>query len=372
MNKSHFSENLYNIAKSNLNLKDIQVDYFSWGRDARHVTDDSEDIKYNNATKNFLTKQLYNLKQIVKFQINSKNLSAKKLGEKFSNFESSYNLMSDNFSKKLFCEILLSRYLGENKVKLSSFTSNFIEHYEKCSESLINSTDYLNVYKWILKKIKPKNTDIQIYTAPTILNLIETGRCYSYEKDKNKISVLPGDIVIDCGVGWGDTTTYLSSIANNNKNGRLYAFDILQESFDALDQQLTLNSGVNNITKVHHAVTDCDDKIFYTTDPGPDAKIVDYETPYKVVSITLDTFIKKNNIPTVNFIKMDIEGAERDALKGAENIIRKYKPRLAISVYHLDDDFEVIPRLINSIRDDYEFYIDCTTGFGGETILFCK
>jgi hypothetical protein len=69
---------------------------------------------------------------------------------------------------------------------------------------------------------------------------------------------------------------------------------------------------------------------------------------------------------------MDIEGAEIPALNGARNTIKKFKPKLAISVYHQWDDLREIPKLIHDIRDDYEFYLDCTTGFGGEAVLYCR
>lgn len=60
------------------------------------------------------------------------------------------------------------------------------------------------------------------------------------------------------------------------------------------------------------------------------------------------------------------------ALIGATGTIKMFKPKLAISVYHKWDDLLVIPQLIHSVRDDYSYYLDCTTGFGGETILFCR
>lgn len=53
---------------------------------------------------------------------------------------------------------------------------------------------------------------------------------------------------------------------------------------------------------------------------------------------------------------MDIEGSEHDAILGAKKIIKRYKPVLAICVYHRDEDFFDIPNLILSIRPDYKLY----------------
>ncbi len=66
------------------------------------------------------------------------------------------------------------------------------------------------------------------------------------------------------------------------------------------------------------------------------------------------------------YIKMDIEGSEMDALRGAENIIKEHTPFLAICVYHRKNDVIDIPKYINSLGCDYDFYLRC----GFHTILW--
>lgn len=74
------------------------------------------------------------------------------------------------------------------------------------------------------------------------------------------------------------------------------------------------------------------------------------------------------DVPT--FIKMDIEGEEAAAIEGARNTILTSHPRLAISVYHRPGDFWRIPKLIRSIRDDYEIYMRHYTECIYETVMF--
>lgn len=71
-----------------------------------------------------------------------------------------------------------------------------------------------------------------------------------------------------------------------------------------------------------------------------------------------------------SFIKIDIEGEEIAAIEGAYNTILTHHPRLAISVYHKPGDFWKIPKLILSIRDDYDVYMRHYTECIYETVMF--
>ena len=87
----------------------------------------------------------------------------------------------------------------------------------------------------------------------------------------------------------------------------------------------------------------------------------------QVPTVKIDDVLKGDR---ATFIKMDVEGCEAEALKGAENTIRKWKPTMAISVYHKKDDILNLPELILSFSDDYTLYIRHYSNSMAETVLY--
>ena len=88
--------------------------------------------------------------------------------------------------------------------------------------------------------------------------------------------------------------------------------------------------------------------------------------PTEIIKLDDIDYMRKK----IDFIKMDIEGAEFNALKGAEKTIRKFMPNLAISLYHSLEDFISIPIYLNSLNLNYKFYLDHHTIYQNETVLF--
>lgn len=68
---------------------------------------------------------------------------------------------------------------------------------------------------------------------------------------------------------------------------------------------------------------------------------------------TLDKFVDENNISKVDFFKADIEGYEREFLKGAKSTIQKFLPKMVICTYHLPDDPEVLEAIIKDCNPNY-------------------
>ena len=85
--------------------------------------------------------------------------------------------------------------------------------------------------------------------------------------------------------------------------------------------------------------------------------------------VSIDDYVRANDL-RVDVIKMDIEGGEGDALKGAEHTLRTFQPRLMISAYHRDDDLWVLRKQIQDINPNYTFHFGHHTPVQWESVLY--
>jgi FkbM family methyltransferase len=86
--------------------------------------------------------------------------------------------------------------------------------------------------------------------------------------------------------------------------------------------------------------------------------------------LSIDEFVKARFLEKVDFIKLDVEGAEFNALKGAIKTIINFRPKLAISLYHQPQDLYLIPLFLKEICADYIFYLGHHHSSLHETILY--
>lgn len=88
------------------------------------------------------------------------------------------------------------------------------------------------------------------------------------------------------------------------------------------------------------------------------------------ISIDVDSIDNVLGGKPVTFIKMDIEGSELKALEGAAETIRKYKPKLAICVYHKPEDIIEIPKKILGLNPNYKLWLRHYSYVDTETVLY--
>ena len=172
---------------------------------------------------------------------------------------------------------------------------------------------------------------------------------YGYVDGYFDVTVKENDIVIDAGAWIGDFSAYAVF-----KGAKCYAFEPLKDSYEILVETALLNN--NLIYPVHKGLGSfvCDINISIKG-AGSSLVLKEYGAKEEKTSITtLDKFVEENKLERIDFIKADIEGAERDLLKGAVNTLKTFAPKLVICTYHLPDDPEVLEKIILDANPDYK------------------
>lgn len=106
---------------------------------------------------------------------------------------------------------------------------------------------------------------------------------------------------------------------------------------------------------------------FLSDNNGMYSKIVDYATADSISLVKIDDVQECND---ATFIKMDIEGSELQALQGAEKTIVKNKPKLAISIYHSNEDMLRIAEYIHELVPEYKIYMRAHNMGIAENVLY--
>jgi len=288
--------------------------------------------------------------------------------EHIDDFEYLYELLDDEKSRASYIELLAYKILGFTKVKLSLNNREFWQM--RNSTSLYETGMRLempNFQKGYLTRydLRELGFDLDLYFISNGIVAAFMLEQYAYQ---DTIAVQTDDVVIDCGGCWGDTALYFA--AKGAKE--VYVFEFVESNLEIMKTNIGLNEKYADTIKiVQNPVWNESGVPLSYIDNGPGSRVGEYdEYEHKIETLSIDDLVKLKNIARVDFIKMDIEGAEIPALKGAAETIKKFKPKLAISAYHKADDLVAIPKLIRSIRDDYHFYIDYYTIIADEIVLY--
>lgn len=219
-----------------------------------------------------------------------------------------FRSLEDEKSKKILNDILLYRLTGQNQ--------------------------FLSNYKVNLKK--------QYFADAEFLNLKE------------------GEVFIDCGGFDGDTSEeFIKNCADYKK---IYFFEPSSKNIEDAKKRL---ANKQNIEFIKKGVSDIEETLNFSSELGSACIIAD-DGNIKIEVVKIDDYVKEK----YTLLKMDLEGWEMKALKGAENSIKKYLPKIAIAVYHSAKDFYEIFNYVKSFNPNYKVYIRHYTQGWSETVMF--
>lgn len=243
-----------------------------------------------------------------------------------------------------------------------------------------NKTKIIQIYS-LLQDAKSKLVYIKRLEALTCM-----GDDFAWEEittplelqyfDPDVVNLSDHEVFVDGGAYDGDTLLSFLSATKNIFDG-IYSFELDPENFVRMQKTIeelspTLQKKIHSICKGLYK----EQSSFLIGGSGESSNILSKDTVpqgYNEETIARRAYVTSidEEIRTpVSFIKMDVEGAELNALIGAKNTIMRDKPKLAICLYHKIDDLWNIPLFINQMVPSYRFYMRHYTKVATETVLY--
>ena len=164
-------------------------------------------------------------------------------------------------------------------------------------------------------------------------------------------------VFIDAGGFIGDSALVLQEYTDK----QIYSFEVNPNNVELFKRSIELNHLSSKVTLVEKALwskkTTLEFNLCGSASSLKKLHGISYEPEtVKVPTISLDRFVRESQLE-VGLIKVDLEGAESEFLKGAEHTIKTQKPVLLLSIYHKPSDFFELKPMLESWVPDYEFSI---------------
>ena len=268
-------------------------------------------------------------------------------------------------------------FVKVNKEMIESFYLSLSDDFSKITLKNYLSGKISNDLRYFIKICVPNKVMNPAQLHSTEINypsLFDSEQTPYFPKD---IFTLPKNVVFtDCGAFDGDTLTDFVN-ETNGEYATVICIELNPSSYKDLTETAKkyqnvqcVHAGVWNEDTVTEIKSNASANGSFSIDASKSesANINSTCVPLK----KLDTIFAEHGLVEniYIYIKMDVEGAELMALKGAKHTIKAYKPKLAICVYHKDEDIIEIPTYLKSLRPDYSFYLRKYTINATELVLF--
>lgn len=285
--------------------------------------------------------------------------------EIYSNIKNSFSKVHQDTRKSI--ESFFNKFNYWGKIDIEN--NNYDALYLKAS----TLKEHIDDFVWLYKNLKDYKSKKLLY------GILNNWYCYDFSTVKTSLDtpfkhyfdldIIPyckDEIVVDLGAYTGDSIIDYIDTYGKDSYKKIYCYDITDDTFSKLKDNL---SKYNNIIYNKKAVSNKIDNLYLDVNNiSASANKVSNKGDILLNTTTLDIDIKDK----ITMIKMDIEGSEENALLGSLNHIKNDSPKLLISVYHNNDHLWKIPKIINEINNNYNYYLRCYGNciYPTETVLF--
>jgi len=302
------------------------------------------------------------------------------LVDRSSSLEATYALLGDDASRQAMVDLLKLRVLGPYHAPLSVTPQSFrakqayAERRLRLRQGTFEVSDPwfspLSLYAVPIEGDQPIKLHAHSVDVASVFLLGQ----YRYVSPTARVSPEPGDVVLDVGGCWGDTA--LQFAAQVGPHGKVYTFEFDPESLRVLEANLELNPHLaQRIEVVRLAAWEDSGRTLPFRSAGrntglaPSTGEIDLPTAQ---TISLDDFAQQYGLRSIDFVKLDVEGAELSVLQGARRALRRFAPKLAVAAYHREEDLVRLPAFISELERGYTLFLRTFSPLEEETVLFAS
>lgn len=194
-------------------------------------------------------------------------------------------------------------------------------------------------------------------------------KCYSGKQYLDYINYSSIRTIIEGGVFDGSDTIELYE--RIKKDGRLIGFEpFYQKALQGVNEKFFKSTSAVQIYP--YALWNKQEQLsFYVNESGSSLTGgINRQEELKVMAVRLDDFVKEQKINKVDYLKMDIEGAETAALEGAAETIRNHRPQIAVSIYHKKEHLYEIPLFLKELIPDSRCHLGQYTASFVDSVFY--
>lgn len=209
---------------------------------------------------------------------------------------------------------------------------------------------------------RDKQRDFQLSLSSTLLGrgtagIFVSGRYYEPAFEHLESLLAPGDVAIDCGANVGVYSMAMAAIVG--ETGRVVAVEPQEYAIRTIRRSAAI-SGIDSLAIVRAAVSDENGEAeLDVSRAAVEASIVWRSSSPRLVrvpKVTIDSLVEQKELPKVTLIKLDVEGAEFDALRGGAGTIERFRPDILLEVWG-DSYDRVTPKCADFLkRRGYRFF----------------
>ena len=214
--------------------------------------------------------------------------------------------------------------------------------------------EHVDEWRWLFEELCDKRSKRALY------NILENWITFQPEyiekdsafNDYFDLDLIPevaeDEVFVDLGGYVGDTVEgYIN--AYSGKYGKIYTYEINPQNLERLKEAV---KRYPDVVIKENAVGEKEGTMYINTDIEGSSTTLALQGEYKVTVVSLDEDIKEK----ITWLKMDIEGSEQSALRGARRHIEEEKPKLTICTYHNNEDIWKIPKMVKEYNPEYKLY----------------